>query len=86
MAKQPPSAPEGWKHVDTVYGGRRVYENADGVELIQRPDGEWTQRPPGCPMRLELGTHLLDEAVRRVSWTSAEWAAWRAANRRKRAR
>jgi hypothetical protein len=69
--------PEGWTHRSDLPDGRPVLLNAAGVELIQRPGGEWTSRAPGSPIRLELGTRELGEAAKRVSWTSAQWTAWR---------
>jgi hypothetical protein len=66
-----------WTPERPVPDGRVPHRDSRGRTLMQRPDGEWTIHSDGMPVRLELGTHDLDEAKRRAGWTSAEWAAWR---------
>ena len=68
-----------WTQDWTLSDGRVCYVNEAGAELLQRPDGEWTLRPAGVTDRLELGTRDLLEAQERVTWTTEQWKAWRAA-------
>lgn len=69
------SALLGWKHDHDLPDGRQVWKDADGCELIQRPDGEWTHRDPRSPVRAGLGTTDMVEAIARSAWDLGEWKA-----------
>lgn len=71
-----PSVPTTFMFISALHDGRRSFRDVAGVELVQRPGGEWLARHPNSPERLDLRTTDLEEARVRMGWSSDEWTAW----------